>query len=257
MMNILLVNDDGIKAKGLQIAAQALEGLGKIYIAAPLSHQSGKSQAITISGSLKVKDFKNLYGSIQAYAINGTPADCVRLALYLFKDVNFDLIVSGINKGANLGMDVLHSGTVGAASEGASMGIKALAISSPYGCYNMASTYSPRLIKALIENNFISSDYVLNINFPHKRYETPNGIMFTNQGYHRHKPSFKKLKKNSYQPLHELFLEEEKKTSDVFCYEKGIISLTPIFEDRSKEEVVKELNKKSQLNELLIYDKIK
>lgn len=258
-MKILLVNDDGIDSLGLKILAEELKPLGDIYIFAPEKHQSGMSQALTIRKKIKVKDYGSLYGSMKAFSGKGTPADCTRLALFFYENIKFDLVVSGINQGANLGSDVLRSGTVGAATEAASLGIPAVAVSSPYKDFTMAKNYIKDLIKYLYENKLTSSDYVLNINFPSDLFKTPKGVMFSVQGEHKHKPVFVKKSFNSYLAVYKKYEKEEKDNSDAYCYKNGIISITPVFEDRSKSLFSEKLNAQNseQLNEHLKYVKIK
>lgn len=258
-MKILVVNDDGIDSLGLKILVDELKSLGDIYIFAPEKHQSGMSQALTIRKNIKVRDYGPLYGSLRAFSAKGTPADCTRLGLFIFKNIKFDLVVSGINQGANLGADVLHSGTLGAASEAASLGIPAVAVSSAYKDFSMAKKYVNKVIRYLITNDLIKSDYVLNINFPSEKFKEPKGVMFSVQGEHKHRPSFIKKSFNRYLATYDKYDIEEKKNSDVYCYNNGIISITPVFEDRSKEHFSNKLDKENseQLNEYIKYGKIK
>lgn len=258
-MKILLVNDDGIDSLGLKILADELKELGDVYIFAPEHHQSGMSQALSIRKKIKVKDYGSLYGSFKAFSAKGTPADCTRLALFFFEHVKFDLLVSGINQGANLGSDVLHSGTVGAASEGASLGIPAIAVSSTYRDFSMAQKYIKNIVSYLIAKNLVSEDYVLNINFPNYKFKEPLGIKFTVQGHHKHRPVFMKKTFNRYLPVYQKYDIKEETNSDVYCYKNGIISITPVFEDRSRSEFSEklELENSRQLNEALNYGKIK
>ena len=123
-MNILVSNDDGVFAPGIQALAQALKPLGRVVIVAPESERSGFSSALTLDRPLRPIQI-----SPDVWAVNGTPADCVYLAMNGLFDFEFDLVVSGINSGANLGDDVLYSGTVGAAFEGRLSKHPALAIS--------------------------------------------------------------------------------------------------------------------------------
>lgn len=257
-MKILLVNDDGINSLGLKILAEQLNSLGDIYIFAPEKHQSGMSQALTIRKKIKVKDYGNLYGSIKAFSAKGTPADCVRLAIFLFGNVKFDLVVSGINQGANLGTDILRSGTVGAASEALGIGIPAIAVSSPYQTFNLAEKEVKNLIKYLVEHKLVKKEYLLNINFPNEIYKQPKGVMFTVQGRHEHLPAFVRRSFNKYLAVYRKSDIKEKENTDVYCYKNGIISITPIFEDRSKLKLSEKLNKENgeQLNESLKYGKI-
>jgi len=117
-VNILIANDDGVFAPGLQALAQALKPLGRVVVVAPESERSGYSSALTLDRPLRPVQI-----SEDVWAVNGTPADCVYLSMNGLFDFEFDLVVSGINSGANLGDDVLYSGTVGAAFEGRLMNI--------------------------------------------------------------------------------------------------------------------------------------
>ncbi len=123
-MNILIANDDGVFAPGLQALAHALAPLGRVVVVAPESERSGFSSALTLDRPLRPIQI-----SPDVWAVNGTPADCVYLSMNGLFDFEFDLVVSGINSGANLGDDVLYSGTVGAAFEGRLMKQPAIAVS--------------------------------------------------------------------------------------------------------------------------------
>lgn len=257
-MKILLVNDDGIDSLGLKILAEQISPLGDIYIFAPEKHQSGMSQALTIRKKIQVKDYGTLYGSQRAFSAKGTPADCTRLALFIYNNIKFDLVISGINRGANLGSDVLHSGTVGAASEAASLGINAVAVSSPYKDFTMAEKYLKNIVKYLIEKKIVSSEYILNINFPSEIFNEPKGVMFSVQGENKYRPAFIRKSFNKYVATYNKYDLKEKENSDVYCYKNGIISITPIFEDRSRKSYSEKFNtlNSEQLNRFLKYGKI-
>jgi 5'-nucleotidase len=122
-MRFLLTNDDGIDAPGLRALARAVEGLGEILVIAPEEEQSGCSHATTTGSPLKLEA-----RSADWYALNGTPADCVRVALHRFGG-RFDMVIAGINSGGNLGVDVFHSGTVAAVREGLIHGVPGIAVS--------------------------------------------------------------------------------------------------------------------------------
>src|SRR6056297_478563 len=121
-MKVLISNDDGIMAPGISTLKSYLEREHEVYVVAPDVERSATGHAITIRNPLwakKVEINQEFFG----YAVNGTPADCVKLgALAIYKDIDFDLVISGINKGANMGTDILYSGTVSAALEGAIVG---------------------------------------------------------------------------------------------------------------------------------------
>ena len=123
-MNILIANDDGVFAPGIQALALALAPLGRVVVVAPESERSGFSSALTLD-----PPFRPIKIASDVWAVNGTPADCVYLSMNGLFDFEFDLVVSGINSGANLGDDVLYSGTVGAAFEGRLMKQPAIAVS--------------------------------------------------------------------------------------------------------------------------------
>ena len=123
-MNILISNDDGIHAKGLQALAEAVADLGQVTVVAPDRNRSGASNSLTLDAPVRVVETKPNW-----FAVGGTPSDCVHLAISGFLPTRPDIILSGINDGANLGDDVLYSGTVAAAMEGRSLGVPSLAFS--------------------------------------------------------------------------------------------------------------------------------
>ena len=167
-MNILISNDDGVFAPGILALAQALKPLGRVVVVAPESERSGYSSALTLDRPLRPVCI-----GPDVWAINGTPADCVYLSMNGLFDFEFDLVVSGINSGANLGDDVLYSGTVGAAFEGRLMKQPAIAVSlagSQVRSYDHVDQYA---VAAKWVHDFIASGlpklpprHILNINIP-------------------------------------------------------------------------------------------
>lgn len=128
MMNILLTNDDGVDAPGLRAAFEAVRELGRVHVVAPKSERSACSHTITLRGPINVQRLKHAaYG--EAFAVDGTPADCVRLAVAELIGEPIDLTVSGINLGANAGVDTFYSGTVAGARESVILGVPAMALS--------------------------------------------------------------------------------------------------------------------------------
>ena len=123
-MRVLISNDDGVFADGINILAKELSDFVDIEVVAPDRNRSGASNSLTLTQPIKVKKLENGY-----YSVEGTPTDCVHLALTGFLNLEIDMVVSGINDGANLGDDILYSGTVAAAMEGCFLGIPAIAIS--------------------------------------------------------------------------------------------------------------------------------
>lgn len=168
-MRILLVNDDGINAEGIQVLAKELEKEHNLIIVAPEEQQSAKSHSITITKPIVVKKV-NLPGiKAEAYSISGSPADCVRVAFDRLLKEPVDLVVSGTNMGVNIGMDVLYSGTVSAAIEANIYDMPSIAVSAEMkdgvGCYEIAAEYAMKILDK-VNYRFMESNTVLNINTP-------------------------------------------------------------------------------------------
>ncbi|MCM0754488.1 5'/3'-nucleotidase SurE [Desulfovibrio aminophilus] len=166
-MNILLTNDDGIQAVGLRALYRAFTDAGhEVSVVAPVTEQSAVGHAVTISMPLRVKEF--VEDGFEGRGVYGTPVDCVKLALSTLLSRQPDLVVSGINAGANVGVDILYSGTVSAATEGALMGLPALAVSmddfNPRDLSGQAA-YAERLARRVAWEG-LPPKCVLNLNFP-------------------------------------------------------------------------------------------
>ncbi len=163
-MRILVSNDDGIYAEGINTLADTLKKQAKVVVVAPDREQSATSHSLTLHRPLRIKEHKKNY-----YAIDGTPTDAIMLGVNNILKKRPDLIVSGINHGANLGYDVHYSGTVSAAMEGAILGIPSIAVSLA-NCegklhFSVAANFVARLIKSL-KKNFLSPGVMLNVNVP-------------------------------------------------------------------------------------------
>jgi 5'-nucleotidase len=182
---ILLTNDDGIEAEGLQTLEKVLKDLARIVVVAPDQERSAVSHGLTIYTRLEFKEIK-----LDHYALNGTPADCVIMALRQSFVPSPDLIVSGINHGANLGDDIMYSGTVAAAREAARQGIPAIAISQAYDDkpirFKEGAEYSRDLISALLQKG-LGGELCLNVNIPVRKIK---GVRITRQGCSENVPHF-------------------------------------------------------------------
>lgn len=182
-MRILLSNDDGYFAPGLQALADALTGLGEIVVVAPEQNRSGASNSLTLDRPLFLKKAANGF-----HFVNGTPTDCVHLAITGMLDYLPDIIVSGINNGANMGDDTIYSGTVAAATEGYLLGIPSVAVSLTSFDGNHFDT-AGRVVRELVER-FIQQPFsepvLLNVNVPDIPYEQLKGSEVTRLG-RRHK----------------------------------------------------------------------
>ncbi|MEH6546333.1 MAG: 5'/3'-nucleotidase SurE [Sneathiella sp.] len=182
-MRILLSNDDGFDAPGMETLRRIAEALSDdIYVVAPAKEQSGASRSLTLHDPLRINKFSD-----REYSVEGTPTDCVMMAMnYLFKDKQPDLVLSGVNRGGNLGEDVLYSGTVAAASEGTLLGVRSVAISqcildSDVIHWDTAGEMAPEIIRKLLETPW-GDDVLMNINFPAVAKEDVSAIKVTSQG---------------------------------------------------------------------------
>jgi 5'-nucleotidase len=182
-LRILVSNDDGYRAEGLQRLADALRPLADVTVVAPDRNRSGASNSLTLDVPLRVWP----YGE-GMYYVSGTPTDCVHLAISGFFDFDHDMVVSGINDGANLGDDVLYSGTVAAAVEGRFLGLPTLAISLVVRDgrhFDTAARVAGELVARLVRTPLHSS-MILNVNVPDLPYERLRGFRVTRLG-HRHR----------------------------------------------------------------------
>ena len=183
MMNILVSNDDGVYAPGLHVLVEALSTLASVVVMAPDRNRSGVSNALTLSQPVRVKQLENHY-----YSVEGTPTDCVHLALTGFLDIEFDMVVAGINDGANLGDDVLYSGTVAAAMEGRYLGLPAIAVSLTSmqdQHYATAAAVTKMLVQKLAHQP-LPKACILNVNVPDIPAAQLQGIQVTRLGKRHH-----------------------------------------------------------------------
>ena len=192
-MNILITNDDGIHAPGISAIKQALDKIADVLVVAPDTERSAVSHAITLSDPLRVSEvYKEdiFFG----YAVNGTPADCVKLGLSCLSKKSIDVVVSGINMGPNTATNILYSGTVSAAAEAAIMGIPGLAVSltsfdTPE--FEYSCSLAQQLVKKIDENG-LPEGTLLNVNVPALKPEEIEGIVITRQGKGRYEEFFDK-----------------------------------------------------------------
>ncbi|MBN2281242.1 MAG: 5'/3'-nucleotidase SurE [Candidatus Marinimicrobia bacterium] len=180
---ILVTNDDGIQAPGIHALIMELLKFAEISVVAPLVEKSAVGHAITLSDPLRVEKF-NKNGLWEGLAVSGTPADCVKIALNAVLNRKPDFVVSGINLGSNTGINVIYSGTVSAATEGAISGIPSIAISLTtytHPKFEVAAKFAGKIVKNLIENP-IESKTLLNINVPNVSEEEIRGVRVARQG---------------------------------------------------------------------------
>lgn len=190
---ILLTNDDGIYAKGLETLFQALEKQYRVHVVAPEAEQSAVGHSLTLTQPLRVKKVKR-NGSFFGYGVNGTPADCVKIALHELIRPRPQILVSGINLGPNVGLNVIYSGTVSAATEGAMLGLSSLAISvDSYETqdFRVPASLGCRLVDYLLRHP-LPPGISLNCNVPDRPLAEIKGIRVTRQGTSRFVEHFEK-----------------------------------------------------------------
>jgi 5'-nucleotidase len=167
-MRILLANDDGIYAPGLHAMRKALSRLGEVIVVAPATEQSGVGHSITYLSPLTCKKVYDDNDELRGWAVDGSPADCVKLGITQLAEGNVDLVVSGINHGLNAGINVLYSGTVAAAIEGAFFQVPSIAVSLEYDLhadFKSAAEMATRLIEQLVKQSGQAPE-LFNINIP-------------------------------------------------------------------------------------------
>ena len=178
-MKILLSNDDSVFAKGIAVMHGALQASHDVTVIAPDRNCSGASNALSLHQTLRIQQMDSGF-----YAVNGTPSDCVHLGLNCFLEEDPELVVSGINHGANLGDDVIYSGTVAAATEGRYMGLPAIAVSlcSHEGKHFETAARVVTEIITKLQSHPLAANQILNVNVPDIPYSELAGVKITRQG---------------------------------------------------------------------------
>ncbi len=241
-LRILVTNDDGIEAAGLRALTRALSDIATVVVAAPDQERSATSHAITMWQPLRAVS-REVPGADKAYAISGTPADCVKLAVDMLFCGELDMVVSGINHGANLGTDVLYSGTVSAALEGVVLGLPAVAFSlvSPSAAvFDACSVLAAGLVKD-IHCKGLPSGTLLNVNFP--GLVRPKGVHVTTLGQQRYINAVQQREDprggTYYWLAGELSPDENEEPTDVWAINKGMVSMTPVHFDLTDYRLLK------------------
>jgi 5'-nucleotidase len=236
-MNILVTNDDGIHAPGLTALYHELCGLGEVAVVAPESEQSAVGHAISLSHPLRVRQMA-LDGGVQGWAVSGTPADCVKIALAELLPAPPDLVVSGINLGANVGINVLYSGTVSAATEASILGVRAMALSlDTYknADFRRAALLARGVLDRLLTWSGWNPAICLNVNLPALPQEQVRGIKFTRQDVGALVEHFERRvdpRERIYFWLAEINERQETDlNTDFGALQAGYVSVTPIHHD--------------------------
>ena len=238
-MNILITNDDGIYSPGIAALAQTATQFGTVRVVAPDVEQSSMGHAITHSRPLTYKKSPITFEGIEAFRVNGTPADCVALGLHMYPDT--DVVLSGINMGPNLGNAMWHSGTLAAAKQAVLLGVKGIALSTPVGStepdFDTLRPFVEQCLEKLLKTDEVA---LYNINFPKK----PTGIKWTRQSVALYDgtvvPSEGPMGRRNFW-ISVRSLEQAEENSDRWAMERDYVSITPLRLDLTDESRLKQI----------------
>lgn len=247
---VLVTNDDGVNAPGLTVLyealSKALDGVAKLYVVAPDRERSASSHSLTLHKPLRVEHLRDC-----VYSVNGTPTDCVALGVQKILPERPALVMSGINRGANLGDDVTYSGTVSAAMEGTILNIPSVAVSlvvdgGARPNFETAAEVARQMALFVLENS-LPYDTLLNVNVPDREIGAIQGIKFTRQGKRIYEGSIQE----TYSPWGEKYywigggrpLWEHGEDTDISAVLQGYVSVTPLHLDLTNREAGEFLGK--------------
>ncbi|MBQ2644208.1 5'/3'-nucleotidase SurE [bacterium] len=252
-MKILISNDDGIHADGIAALSKELCKKHEVYIVAPDRERSAAGHSLTLHTPLRVEEIEPRYGSKRSWTTNGTPGDCVKIAINAILDDNEkpDIVITGINHGPNLGSDILYSGTVSCAMEGAVMGYPSLAVSLCSMGYDLHSfDYTAKFVSKFlpkIKEIKFPKRTILNINVPGVAEEDINGIAITTLGTRMFTDEYEKRVdprgKAYYWMAGELIKESKNDKTDINAVRWNKISITPITFDMTHKSIIPSLEK--------------
>lgn len=239
-MHFLVSNDDGIEARGIQVLSERMRAFGKVTLVAPDKNCSGASNSLTLDSPVRIDEIGE-----RTYRVRGTPTDCVHIALTGLLEKDPDIVVSGINAGANLGDDVIYSGTVAAAMEGRFLGLPAIAVSLVFTGrprhYETAAEAVGLLVQRL-KSDPLPADTILNINVPDIPWEEVRGLEVTRLGHrHRAEPVIK-MDDPRGRPMYWIGQAGEGDDAgpgtDFDAVNRGYISITPIHVDLTRYQAL-------------------
>jgi len=253
-MKILLSNDDGILANGIHALIESLSRCHDVYVVAPDRERSAAGHSLTLHTPLRVEEVDPKYGAKRCWITTGTPGDCVKLAInaILSEDEKPDLVISGINHGPNLGADILYSGTVSCAMEGAMMGYQSIATSlasmrSEYEDFKVTAEFVAELVDKL-DKYKIPEKTILNVNVPGLEKDDIAGIAVTELGSRMFTDEYEKRidprGKVYYWMAGELVTEPDDANTDISAVRNNLISITPITYEMTRVNIMKDLQTK-------------
>jgi len=234
-LKILVSNDDGYLATGINVLAEALSSVGEVTVVAPDRNRSGASNSLTLDRPLRIHQTGQ-----RRYCVEGTPTDSVHAAITGLLEQQADMVVSGINEGANLGDDVLYSGTVAAAMEGRFLGLPAIAVSLVLGegrHYQTAARVVTELL-ARMSTEPLPADTILNVNVPDRPYEALNGFQATRLGHRKRAEALVRDTDPRGRPLYWIgpagSEEDAGPGTDFHAVRAGAVSITPLQVDLTR-----------------------
>lgn len=237
-MKILITNDDGAGAAQLLPLIRWSRKLGDVTVVVPKFEQSGKSHSIEIHKPFEAKQIA-LTDDVTIWAVDSTPADCVRFACSGLK-LTFDLVISGVNRGLNLGHDTMYSGTFAAACEAVNNGVKAIALSTSVKYYDHATDHLDEIFSFLQNKRMLELNNLYNINIP----ADPKGIRITRQGGPYFIEGFQALENDMYSSVGKpIQTNSTDLTLDTVAHRHGYISISPMTTDRTNWEIFHTLDK--------------
>lgn len=251
-MNILISNDDGIAANGIRVLTEVLSKKHNVYVIAPDRERSAAGHSLTLHTPLRVEELEAKYGAKRMWVTTGTPGDCVKIGVnaILSKDELPDLVISGINHGPNLGADILYSGTVSCAMEGAMLGIPSIAVSlasmnADYEDFKFPARFVSSLLDKLKAFKFPKKS-ILNVNVPLLDADDIAGVMITELGRKMFTDAYEKRVdprgKVYYWLAGELITESDDALTDIAAVRNNKISITPVTYEMTKTETMDDLN---------------
>lgn len=236
-MRILITNDDGVNAEQLIPLIKWCRKLGDVTTFVPKYEQSGKSHSFEIHKDFEVRQVE-LENGVSVWTVDSTPADCVRMAVLGF-GMQFDLVISGINRGLNIGADMMYSGTIGAASEAVNLGMKAIALSTPPKYYDRALSHLDRIFDFVEKHDLLSINPIYNINIP---ADPKEAIRFTHQGGPYYSDRFPHVGNDLYRPTgYPIWEDRGDDTLDTDATLHGYITVTPLTIDKTNWDVYRKL----------------
>jgi 5'-nucleotidase len=253
-MKILVTNDDGISAKGIRMLAEVAKEFGTVTVVAPHRPRSAQGHAITIEEPLRLRPYDFAEG-ITAFECSGTPVDCVKLAKYvLSKDAPFDLCLSGINHGSNASINILYSGTMSAAMEGAVEGIKSIGFSlddfKPDADFEAAKHFVRKIV-AYVINNSIAPSNLLNVNIPALPLADIKGVRICRQAEGVWQEKFVEATDPMGRPYYWLsgvfVCNETDEDADHVALKQGYVAVVPVMHDLTKYEAIQNLQKMTEI----------